>query len=291
MLASLALLVALVALVAVLEHYLGDFYLVLAIMSRRALPGPDFPERMESSMRGTGIAVVLSTVGIWAIKLNFLTFFRRFGAQVRAYMVAWWVACLLVVASAVAQIGMVPCGCLFTSCTSFLAKCETDASLLRIYGAYKATVALDVVSDVVNAYKSINDFDRKVINTAWMLFWFMIQYFNRNKKRDELARRRRAAWGSNSPAAVVANRPRRGRWSRLQDSVLQTLADPEAKDLEPDCGQLLKHEPPSGTFAVEFSNWYATDTYKGSFSHHETLYSSHSTNSSSLYLLYQFISY
>ncbi|KAK8112988.1 hypothetical protein PG984_013514 [Apiospora sp. TS-2023a] len=147
MLASLAILVALAA---ALEHYLGDFYLVLAIMNRRALPGPDFPERMESSMRGTGIAVVLSTVGIWAIKLNFLTFFRRFGAQIRAYMVAWWVACLLVVASAVAQIGMVPYGCLFTSWTSFLAKCETDASLVSIYGAYKATIALDVVSDVVS---------------------------------------------------------------------------------------------------------------------------------------------
>lgn len=147
MLASLSVLVTLAA---SLEHYLGDFYLVLAIHNRRALPGPDFAARMESAMRGTGIALVLSTVGIWAIKLKFLAFFRRFGAQIRAYMVIWWAACLLVVASAVAQIGIIPYSCLFTSWTNLLTKCETDASLARIYASYKASIALDVVSDVVS---------------------------------------------------------------------------------------------------------------------------------------------
>ena len=71
------------------------------------------------------------------------------------------------------------------------------------------------------------------------------------------------------------------RWSRLHGSVLQTLEDLEAKDLELDCSQLLKHQPPSGTFTVEFSSWSATDTHQGSFSHYETLRSSHSANSSS----------
>lgn len=146
----LASLLILAALAASLQHYLGDFYLILAIHNRLAQPGLDLSARMESAMRGTGIALVLSTVGIWAIKLNFLTFFRRFGAQIRAYMVAWWVACFLVVASAVAQIGIIPYSCLFTSWTGLLTKCETDASLTRIYASYKASIALDVISDVVS---------------------------------------------------------------------------------------------------------------------------------------------
>ncbi|KAK8001248.1 hypothetical protein PG991_013470 [Apiospora marii] len=322
----LASLIILIALAAVLQHYLGDFYLVLAIMNRRALPGPDFPTRTESAMRGTGIALVLSTVGIWAIELSFLTFFRRFGAQIRAYMAAWWIACFLVVATAVVQIGIIPYSCLFTSWTSLLTRCETDASLTLIYDSYKASIALDVISDVVivcfptliawrtkitmrqkiflagifllmgltiavtitrgfifeDAYKSVNDFDRKVINMAWMLFWFMIQYFV-YRKRDELARRQRAAQGS--PAAAVS-RQCRNRWFRLHGSVLQTLADLEATDIDQDCSQLLEHQPPSGTpsgkLTAEFSSWSATDTYKRSFSHYETLHSSHTANSSSL---------
>lgn len=41
------------------------------------------------------------------------------------------------------------------------------------------TIAVTIARGGVfqDTHKSVDAFDRKVINMAWMLFWFIIQYF------------------------------------------------------------------------------------------------------------------
>lgn len=51
--------------------------------------------------------------------------------------------------------------------------------LTGIFLLMGCTIAVTIARGGVfqDAYKSVDEFDRKVINMAWMLFWFMIQYF------------------------------------------------------------------------------------------------------------------
>ncbi|KAK8859676.1 glycoside hydrolase family 31 [Apiospora arundinis] len=346
MLCSLAILAALAA---VMQLTIDDIYLVLHVQNQQVMPGLDFPDRLTSGMRGHGAALLLNTTGIWAIKLSFLAFFRRFGAKVRSYMITWWVACALVVVCGAVYFAIFPYGCEFGSFVHLTTTCATRDNIASIYRGYKASIALDVISDAIimcfpifiawrtkismrqkviltavfllvgftiavtivrgsifgGVYKSLEEADGQVINMAWVLFWFIIQYFvsftiaclisfrslwvNRREKessqRYELEKRRRAA--EENSAKASSKKRRNSPWSRLQDSVLQTLVDLEGRDLEDDSQLLLKHQPPSGKLAVDFSNWgradnawSVTSTCKGSSSQEETLRSSHSRNDS-----------
>ncbi|KAK7995128.1 hypothetical protein PG990_013901 [Apiospora arundinis] len=348
-------LTVLVALAAVVQHFLGDIYLVLLVQNQQVVPGQDFPDRLTSAMRGDGAALLLDKTGIWAIKLSFLAFFRRFGAKVRSYMITWWVACGLVVACGAVYFIIFPYSCEFGSFIHITTTCATRENIASIYRKYKANIALDVISDTIimcfpifiawrtkismrqkliltavfllvgftiavtivrgsifgGVYKSLEEADGQVINMAWLLFWFIIQYFvsfiiaclisfrslwmSRKEKassqRYELEKRQRAA-EENSAKANSKNKRRNSPWSRLQDSVLRTLVDLEGRDLEDDSYLLLKHQPPSGKLAVDFSDWGRADnawsmtsTCKGSSSQEETLLRSHSRNDSSYHSL------
>lgn len=139
-------LMTLIALSAYLQRFLGDMY-TADVMP----PGNYFnPDRLISAMRTVGVAMILSTVGIWAIKLNFLSFFRGFGRQIRSYMIFWWISFILVVACGLAQLGIIPYRCLFLSLSSMIMECSSESGSDYIYKVYEAAVAVDVVSDAIS---------------------------------------------------------------------------------------------------------------------------------------------
>ncbi|KAK8029725.1 hypothetical protein PG993_011016 [Apiospora rasikravindrae] len=130
----------LIALAAVLQHFLGYMYLILDMPNEVA-----FPDRLVLDEPGLRTALTLNTVGIWAVKLNFLAFFRRFGIQIRSYMIAWWVASFLVVSCGLVQIGVIlAIGSEFTSLALI------TENLIHVYTIYKASIALDVISDAIS---------------------------------------------------------------------------------------------------------------------------------------------
>ncbi|CAJ2511541.1 Uu.00g071660.m01.CDS01 [Anthostomella pinea] len=146
MLAGLAILVSLAA---VLQHYLADIYLITHVQNQLVVPGPDFPIRLASGLRGDGIALVLNTIGIWTIKLSFLLFFKRLGHQIRPYMTFWWIAFALVVCCGVIHIGLIPFDCIFASTTHLTGQCALRSSVSHIYNKYIGSVIIDVCTDTI----------------------------------------------------------------------------------------------------------------------------------------------
>jgi hypothetical protein len=72
------------------ELYVGKVYLIEAVGDGMTAPPINFLDEFEHTLRAVLINNVLSLVGIWVVKFNFLCFFRRIGNQVNAYRISWW---------------------------------------------------------------------------------------------------------------------------------------------------------------------------------------------------------
>lgn len=147
MLLALAILIAIVA---VLQKWLSDIYTLIHVENGISAPGPDFLNQLPAALRADGIVVVLSNIGLWTIKLNFLTFFYRLGHQIRTYRICWWVALVLVVSCGLTVLGLVPYSCMFGSLSHIVVQCATESNVSYIYTVFKASVVIDVLSDVIS---------------------------------------------------------------------------------------------------------------------------------------------
>ncbi|KAL1594299.1 hypothetical protein SLS60_010056 [Paraconiothyrium brasiliense] len=139
----------LIAISAVLHVYLGDLYELLHVQNMLKAPGPDFMNQMTRGLKGDAIAIVLSIVGLWMIKLNFLLFFYRIGYQIRAYLITWWVALALVMACGVINLGMVPYDCMLGDVMHITVTCAMESRVSKIYTLYVVSVVIDVLSDLI----------------------------------------------------------------------------------------------------------------------------------------------
>ncbi len=132
------------------QAYLGDIYLMTRVQNGVVTPGADFLDRMTDGLRADGIMLLLSILGIWVIKMNFLLFFYRLGYHMPAYRIFWWVSVVAVVACGAAAVGMLPFSCFFGSIMHIVTQCSTEASVGSIYTTYKVSVAVDCVSDAIS---------------------------------------------------------------------------------------------------------------------------------------------
>ncbi|KAH6658460.1 hypothetical protein BKA67DRAFT_656651 [Truncatella angustata] len=139
----------LVSIAAVLQRFLADIYLMMHVQNLQATPGPDFPSRMSAGLRADGAVLILDTVGIWLIKLNFLVFFYRLGHQIQSYLIFWWIAFTLVIGCLAVLLGVIPYSCSFGSLEHIVVQCASESSLNYIYTAYKVSISIDVLSDVI----------------------------------------------------------------------------------------------------------------------------------------------
>lgn len=126
---------------------------MIHVQNRLAVPGPDFPDRMSAGLRASGIVLILNIVGIWLIKLNFLVFFYRLGHQVRAYLIFWCVAVVIVVGCGAVLLGIIPYSCSFDDNFSHQThQCASVSSVSHIYTMYKLSIVLDVLSDAISEF-------------------------------------------------------------------------------------------------------------------------------------------
>ncbi len=132
------------------QAFLGDIYLMTRVQNGTVAPGADFLDRMTTGLRADGVMLLLSSVGIWVIKMNFLLFFYRLGRHITVYLVFWWVSVVVVVGCGAAAIGMMPFGCMFGDIMHIITKCSSDESVGGIYTRYKASVVVDCVSDAIS---------------------------------------------------------------------------------------------------------------------------------------------
>jgi len=149
MLAAMAFLIALAS---VLQTYLGDLYELLHVQNMLKAPGLDFADKMARGLKGDAIAIILSIIGLWLIKLNFMILFYRLGYKIRSYLILWWVALVLVVGCGVVNIALIPYDCMLGSMTHITMECAKESRVNNIYTVYIATVAVDVLSDIIGTH-------------------------------------------------------------------------------------------------------------------------------------------
>ncbi|KAF2113622.1 hypothetical protein BDV96DRAFT_688594 [Lophiotrema nucula] len=107
----------------------------------------DFLEHFLRGLRGSGAAMIAMYVGVWAIKLSFLLFFKRLGAQIKEYIVAWYVVLVITVGCGAVSLGMQQYRCIFASWVKIVATCARPSELKQARDTFRASWIVDVVSD------------------------------------------------------------------------------------------------------------------------------------------------
>lgn len=140
----------------VLHTYLTTIYIILQPPEATSLPLEDYSSAITIAWRADGVAIILSAVGTWTIKINFMLFFFRLGHQIRAYKILWWVALVVIIACGAVLLGIIPYDCVFNDSTWVNTNCVTTSRMRYIYSVYQANVALDVLSDLISKSISVS---------------------------------------------------------------------------------------------------------------------------------------
>ena len=83
-------------------------------------PPEDLPQTIIKSNHLQWVSAQLFYVGLWCVKLSFLTLFARLGQKVRGQKVLWWIVLVVTLSSLVIVIAISGWQCLLTSSTEKL---------------------------------------------------------------------------------------------------------------------------------------------------------------------------
>jgi hypothetical protein len=146
MMFALALLLSVVVLA---QIFLADVYKIIEFGNGHVIPDATFPDTMIHGRRGFGAALTISLVGIMAVKINFLLFFKRLGTQITSYLIFWYFVLFITVACG-ATIGLMDYKCIFGSLEYTMRNCNHGSNNKRYFDIQKISVILDVISDVLS---------------------------------------------------------------------------------------------------------------------------------------------
>ncbi|KAI2623108.1 hypothetical protein GGR54DRAFT_596618 [Hypoxylon sp. NC1633] len=146
MLASLLLFLVVAIWSQLVLHYV---YTETSVLNGKEIPGPDFLDIVHHALQGFGVFFILSCTGLWLIKLAFLVFFYRLGSKITKFMILWWAFLVVTVACYVVVIGTGQYRCLLAPSENILTACAESSKAADNSAIFKASVALDVISDVL----------------------------------------------------------------------------------------------------------------------------------------------
>lgn len=132
--------------------YIQDLYNLDHLGDGSFVPGPNFEMDTKMALRGSAATSILTYLGLWIIKLNFLLFFYRLGHKLPKFRVLWWCVFVLVVASGIVQLGLIEYNCMLTDFNSILVTCTTIDSLYETRRRIIASVTLDIISDFLSIF-------------------------------------------------------------------------------------------------------------------------------------------
>lgn len=132
------------------QVYLKDIYMLMAVTKGEMIPGPKFPEEAQRGLRAFGVAMLFSYLGIYAIKLNFLLFFRRLVTKRTSYVIFWWAVLIITIACGTVSIGLMQFHCMFAPINYIMTVCPQYPILRQTYTFFKVSCIVDVASDVLS---------------------------------------------------------------------------------------------------------------------------------------------
>jgi hypothetical protein len=129
---------------------MNDLYEMKYVLSGKKLPGLGFMRSIEQYLHGSMAILIMFYLGLWTVKINFLVFFYRLGAQITYYRVYWWVVTVFTLAAGAVCIGTIQYQCLAVSVEESMAKCS-GASAIRFQDiTLKVNCGLDVFTDALS---------------------------------------------------------------------------------------------------------------------------------------------
>ncbi|KAI1455762.1 hypothetical protein F4805DRAFT_259611 [Annulohypoxylon moriforme] len=129
--------------------YLQIFYDAIHLADGSFTPGPNFMKTTKYSLRAFAATSILTYIGLWLIKLNFLIFFYRLGHQLPKFRIFWWIVLFIVVASGAIQIGIIEYPCMLDDINTILLTCGTRSHLYKLRRRLIVSVTLDILSDIL----------------------------------------------------------------------------------------------------------------------------------------------
>lgn len=127
--------------------YMRPLYDLVHLADGSFVPGPHFKEHTVMALRGFTGTAVLTNLGIFIIKLNFLLFFYRFGHQLPKFRALWWLVFVIVLASGAVQIGIIQFDCMLSDINTILITCSSSSHLRRNRQLFIVSVTLDIFTN------------------------------------------------------------------------------------------------------------------------------------------------
>jgi hypothetical protein len=141
-------LVLLLSIAVIGQVFLVDVYKIVDLENGKVMPDATFPDTMRNGLRGFGAALTIALVGILAVKINFLLFFKRLGTQITTYLIFWYVVLFITIACGATNLGLMDYKCVFGSFEYISMSCTQRPVLKRYFDFQIVSVVLDVFSDL-----------------------------------------------------------------------------------------------------------------------------------------------
>ncbi|KAI1802491.1 hypothetical protein F4811DRAFT_391072 [Daldinia bambusicola] len=125
-------------------------YSTTAISLGALKPTANFWDNNLKGLRALLAHLVLSIIGIWLVKLNFLLFFRRLICNLsRKYQILWWFTLIFTLGCCGATFELTRFNCLFGDPIKIQRLCNSPPELRKASIGNIASATLDVISDIL----------------------------------------------------------------------------------------------------------------------------------------------
>ncbi|KAK3942849.1 hypothetical protein QBC46DRAFT_423853 [Diplogelasinospora grovesii] len=155
--------------------------------------------------------------------------------------------------------------------------------LSSVFCLVSFTIAVTIIRGSIfgGLYKSLDQVDRKVFDTTWVLFWFFIQYIvsfivaclvsfrslwarrREQRSRDEFDKQRLADHRSPGQTPSAQSGSLKAKLKKIQDTLLDTFNDFDDETLK-SRDEFIKLRPPQARMTIDFSQgvypWSSTHT-------------------------------
>ncbi|KAK4206356.1 hypothetical protein QBC37DRAFT_300964 [Rhypophila decipiens] len=110
---------------------------------------PTFFEDIPKALIAVFSEAVMCTVGIYAVKLNFLLFFHRLGGQIQQYLIFWWVVLVITVGCFATTVALFEYKCTLSDIIVIVTECTSKTDIAREWRNVILTCSLDAFTDVL----------------------------------------------------------------------------------------------------------------------------------------------
>lgn len=128
---------------------MDDVYEMKYVLSGQQYPTAHFMTALGRYLHGSLAVLLMFYLGLWTIKLNFLTFFYRLGDQITYYRIYWWFVTIFTICAGITCIGTIQYECLAVSPERTSAICAGPEKTQYQNITLKVNMALDVLTDAM----------------------------------------------------------------------------------------------------------------------------------------------